>query len=782
MRIKRLLTASLLAANLAQTVPISLAANSPWAPNVASGALPAPNPGNLLMVAGGRNSWRYDANVGKIILSFESRGQMIYDWDKNSSTPLVEMLDEITLVGDAAQADRALKTIIKKNIENNYSGRTFIVRMPMDALYLNGIALSAFEEMEKSYDMVVAQWAQDPHFLGGKKLQLEMATRGKPRSKISIGKGERTVTVQIDITDLKALMPDAEKLSIPQDSKNGPRWPGSWLDSRSAPRIRFDGGDRNIEGIQGTLIKNDTLGPGSIDVAARLARFGDTGGGGEIRLIHDKSYGQTFDRFDVNWMLTENETVNHGVSFRYQMNENPIENHRLFRGAYINRLDYGGFRNEARIKVGHLTSQNRYGGTEFEPETQMLYGADNTVSYRAYLGRMLLTAEGGVSAAIAEMQHKREFDHGMVHGGLQAEVPLPQNFKATANYQHRTTKYNTDRYFFLDRQRDDQILGALAWAHGGFNAAVLGGVTVIKGSNMDDVQKKAGVQIGFFNTALTALASQGQVMKQQTFAISQSFANKLNVEVFMNTQSPTNGSYKIPNKFGLAAHWGFGGPKKGGLPDEGRYRRELQRNEQFFQDHKISQEQLAQAMDSVEKINKFVGSNVSWITGSADKWSRTPKETYIGRGGDCDEQAWLISKVLNDNPVFRRRGGKASIFVYWVGGKGHAASFVEENGKIFISQYGLLFRVNVAAGATLEQKAQAALEQVGPYLALSPRDGQSVDYGIWGTDVVPPNGDYWGYYNDQKTASLVLSKFKMTATRPQTETGANAKIGDGFDN
>src|SRR5207244_2715062 len=147
------------------------------------------------------------------------------------------------------------------------------------------------------------------------------------------------------------------------------------------------------------------------------------------------------------------------------------------------------------------------------------------------------------------------------------------------------------------------------------------------------------------------------------------------------------------------------------------------------------------------------GKNLNYVTGDVNKFARKPAETYGGRAGDCDEQAWLVSRSLNDNAEFRRRGGEAFILDYWTGTGGHGVSLVKENGSVYVNEYVRTRRlVGVDPNASADVLGRAALQQTGRWLALKPQDGKPLQYVVFGTkdnpDPVPPGGYDPTYFND----------------------------------
>ena len=77
----------------------------------------------------------------------------------------------------------------------------------------------------------------------------------------------------------------------------------------------------------------------------------------------------------------------------------------------------------------------------------------------------------------------------------------------------------------------------------------------------------------------------------------------------------------------------------------------------------------------------------------------------------------------------------------------------------FVVEYGRRFRINVAANATLDQKAAAAVKQMGRFSALQIQNGQQVGYELFGTQGGTPDE---GYYNDANRKTLAPHEAEAT--------------------
>jgi hypothetical protein len=291
---------------------------------------------------------------------------------------------------------------------------------------------------------------------------------------------------------------------------------------------------------------------------------------------------------------------------------------------------------------------------------------------------------------------------------------------------------------------------------------------------------------------LTALANRGEVMNDYTLAVSRKFAQDIKVEAFLNSDAAADGSYKN-NYFGLTVSraFGAGGRKGNGLPDERSYRSTRSQDDLYaerdYQDHNLSQPAFdSHVGSSLRTVNEWSGSNLTYADGTSDEYARDPSQTYDSRSGKCDEQAWLVANTLNSNASFVANGGSAHILDYWTGTAGHGVALVDEGGKVFVNEYGRNFRVNVSPNASLQAQAQAAIAQLGPYLALKPQNNAQVSYGVWGTNAPPPTpGTYYmGYMNDANTQvpfSSINSYQAQSTGKVPYETGLGALIGlDGF--
>ena len=734
----------------------------------------------LLLV--GDNARLKAPGVEALHIEAAERGWRVRRW--RPATPIAAALDggEIVIAGDAGDAGRAVAALAQVALHLQ-TRSPVVIRLPLDALCNDYGSMARLEDGPRFYaERMLPDWL--PQTPG---LKADAYARGAFLKSLTDGD---VGPLAIDITDssrlsaslpLRPTAPPPDRPIVSDKIQRAVKQadlPGTPLDSAQAPGLWFGKGDRetgagwaSASQSMGKLQRAHAEGSFTTKADGNGLPFDGTG---TVNLDYTDQDGISRGKLDVAMM-----GENFGGSFRLLNQSAGLDKYTLLRAELTRRDSLGPVRNDASVKGGYLFSQLGLQGGQgtADSEGQLLWGAGDTVSSTLDLRVVKLTAEAGADAVWSRMYGQTQWDNYKLHGGAEAVVPLREDLHLMAQYKHRVLEQNPDKYFFMTSRTDDQGIAALAFQRRGFGAGVLGGVQKVRGEQADDEIKKGGLWLTAWDTTLTCLAGRGDWTQYVTFALSKKVAKDWDVEAYVNRDQMVRYDYK-QDTAGVRVAWGFGGGANHGVPDERRYRqtRDDLYAQRFYQDRDLPLDTFEKQTDSIRKVNEWSGKNLSWVTGSDTEFARTPSETYGGRSGDCDEQAWLVSRSLNDNADFRARGGKAYILDYWTPGAGHGVSLVDEGGKVYLNEYGRIYRINVDPNAPVETQAAAALKQEGGRLALPVQNGKPVQYVVFGTK---DSGTPMTYFTDPNQASpwMYDPSFQTASNHPQVETGVNSLLG-----
>ncbi|MDD2658032.1 MAG: hypothetical protein PHD04_05330 [Candidatus Pacebacteria bacterium] len=195
---------------------------------------------------------------------------------------------------------------------------------------------------------------------------------------------------------------------------------------------------------------------------------------------------------------------------------------------------------------------------------------------------------------------------------------------------------------------------------------------------------------------------------------------KYRIEVFQRDIVAKYSSFEEKEGiFGVNLAWKFGGAvaaedkKVRGMEDYNGASKMRFYASDVRDDHQLSLSQESEYLSSLSRRNAWSGEYLKYITASGYQF-RTPDQVFSGRGGDCDEQACLNTRMDTSN------GYKAKTFFWGDWQYAHAASVVQDrNGQWFLDEYGMLYKVKVDPNADIKNVVLEALRQNIAYTALA---------------------------------------------------------------
>ncbi|MBI4249874.1 MAG: hypothetical protein HY611_10260 [Elusimicrobia bacterium] len=756
------------------------------------------------------HSWggSYSAHIKELndaVSAFESQNLPVVNFNtfSQASQPEMPVNRTVYLAGDAWMSRLFMDDLIKAQPGKV---RSIEIVCVVDALYdLNRLesrnafnpssmkSITLAERPEEVREMFV-KLAQS----GGRPFVAEFAGRGKNLQSVSRGSGDDAIFIRVNLTSAQQL----DNLSNGGFSASARRGGGKkakrsggfevpeWL-KRSMSSFDGDNKEDSNFGDHRAVVSVDPATKKLAHLAwdASGSPNGDKNQDFRINLKSDNVQGYGKSSGEVSYM-----GKNHGLSGKYMQVKAGLKDHNLFRGAYLNRMKYGRFENAAAVKVGYLMSRTGRKNSWGREDTQQLAGVEDKLSYTLQGKRTNLRFETGYGAVYSKPnEDKMTLDHTRYGGGVSAGVNLTKKIDLNGSFEANSFNGDWNKYFFVTRKNTQDVLFTLRYVGDALRGGVLGGWTTSDSYEDDKLTRKLGGWVKMGRAGMKGIMLSNERVNEYIGAVSYDM-KKYTLEAFVNRNSYKDRGYQNTTYAGLAINVGFGGGKE--APDARDYRSGPESDhyaERFYKDHDISLAQATQRVgDSLRKANEWSGSNYTWVEGidPSQQFVRSPEETYGGRAGDCDEQAWSIAKILNDNKKkYGKFDGEAYILDYFRDDKwtGHAATLVEQmvDGKkrVFVNEYGENYLVDVDPNASREEKVKAAMEQVAPFLALSPGKGVGLDYRLYGTENKTPAdwGYDMGYLFDPKTDWQRIDSFQATRSKPKIETGVEALLGrDGF--
>src|SRR3989344_2653255 len=251
------------------------------------------------------------------------------------------------------------------------------------------------------------------------------------------------------------------------------------------------------------------------------------------------------------------------------------------------------------------------------------------------------------------------------------------------------------------------------------------------------------------------------------------YSEALSLEIYRKDTSDNYSAFTLEERLaGIKIGWKFGGKHQlKELDDYGYFpqrKYEFYRESGLHDDSKLSLSQQAEYLRTLRRRNEWSGNNLDYKRSSSIYSFRNVEEAYAGRGGDCDEQACLNSRLDELN------GHKSVLFSWWADNKpaGHTAQLVKNDGQWYLDEYGMIYKINGATADTdLKTLMLEALKQNNRFIALPIDNGQGGDYES-------ANCSQSGGY--QTINSYRFSNFQSDKHRPNIEYGSELFTGRNF--
>ena len=455
---------------------------------------------------------------------------------------------------------------------------------------------------------------------------------------------------------------------------------------------------------------------------------------------------------------------NHILDFTYRRVENPLKTNNLISGSYKLSSDFKnpGLLNEVILSAGHLDTlqegawnwelgqwlvglEDSFNAKLLANKKANLSLGSNIKSLYSFVSSNVISHVIGVEKVKAGSMNS--FDNAAFEINLAGKFRLSDALALNSMLAKGVKFYNHDKYFLLDDRNNTSLVTSLEYRP---NKEVSGDLLLklqnMKGGEKDQNAVSLGIDLKAKGFSLETFLAKypKENMSQFLVALGKDFRD-FALQFYYTSEKNSDFACLNRDSLGIALNFGLEGKlaDKSEKPYISGFRKI------------VSLDELA-ALDTLKRKVEYM-SQLSYKTGESSM--RMPDDVFNDKGGDCDEQAGLLSYlgsidkksqdniyVLNCFPIWERTGARMN---------GHAVNLIDSPKGVFIQEYGVLFKVDCDKNASIEEKTKKALAQLSEFTAFDAMQGFE-EGKLINTEMYKRNSDFTytvlfdGKYNFEK--------------------------------
>lgn len=474
--------------------------------------------------------------------------------------------------------------------------------------------------------------------------------------------------------------------------------------------------------------------------------------------------------FDLEYDFNENRSFD----LSFYSNNNIDDAFFIKLGSHL-KNNFGKFKNIAAPKIGLLQidlSKPEWVKDSEEYEYQLLGGIEDKLSYPFGKG---FNAFLKGSFAGSSTKGKNEWDNWSIGFGLENRHNLSKKASLINILEFDLSEHNNEKYLFLEREKTASLNSLLNW-NVGKNSSIDVGFSIdrINRYGRPALNKSANASFSYMGWFVNLIGSDyDSKVNTKSIIMGKNFEG-FKLEGYMTKDS-------LSGKF-------FGASFKLGLGD-------FQSNKEDYGHRKeddilmvplsfknSDMDDLATGLDNLSDIMRWQKQNIRYLPSedlmrkdreiAPDMYFRTADEVYRDKGGDCDElanfMAYLAQKNGYDSYI-------ASFFNRDDPRGAHAIGLVNKGNRVYISDNGYFYAMDVPDGMSIEEKAALAIQKVNKEVLF--RKGETAQF-----DLDKPSSDpskIYSPYSEVKTFSYETDEENLPG-KLMVERGIKSFVGNRF--